>query len=141
MKQAAIIVAGLGLAGCMTVETPMTDILEHPIVADIEADMSREQLSACLHDTARSGPVWQSALFTIPMPTVNVVPRDDLTTDVTVQFFQDGWDSGHAALYRITGSAPVRVQLYWKWEAGADGAEARRTLRNAPHQWLDACTA
>jgi hypothetical protein len=137
-KVSLIIVVG----GCMQVQTPVERILEHPITASVEIDQSHEWVVACLHDAIRSGPVYEAGVpmitFQEPMPEVSVLSRPGLITDITVQYYQSS-DRGRAALYRIAGASPVRVDLYWPWGPDAEGAGARQQVRRSPHQWLARC--
>jgi hypothetical protein len=130
--------ACLAMAGCMAQQTPIARIEDYPVQADIEVAAEREWLAGCLHDEVRSGPVAQLAFLTVPMPEVLVVPRSADETDVIVQYFQE-IGSDQAAMYRLAGSSPTRVQLHWPWPADAEGRSGAKVVRRSPHAWLAAC--
>lgn len=131
------------LASCQSVQTPLPQILEYPIVADVEISASRPDVASCLYDEARKGDVHRLSVLPglsmkMAMPDVKIIERPNGTTDVEVQFPQEV--VGNAALYRLSGSDPTKVILHWRWTKDAEvSGEGRRTLYRAPHVWLEHC--
>lgn len=138
MRTALLYPIALLLAGCMAQQTPIQDVEAYPVTADVLIASSRMAAASCLHDAARSGPVYQAGPMTVPMPEVSIIARTEAVTDVVVQFFQD-WGTGNAALYRLSGSAPTRALLHWPWPNDAEGRPGVKAMRRAPHRWLEEC--
>lgn len=136
-------VACILLASCQSVQTPLPQILEYPIVADITIPAPRSGVASCLYDEARKGDVHKLSLLpglamAMPMPDVKIIERPNGTTDVEVQFQQEV--AGNAALYRLSGSSPTNVILHWRWTKDVEvSGEGRLALYRAPHVWLQNC--